>query len=170
MVAIAAGFLYASPYLAVHSMMAASRDGDLQRLSEYIDVPAVRESIKFAMARRLPATLGTDKSSNPLAAIGNAIGAAFLDSVIDATVTPESIALMLEGKPPALAGAPAATDDASKAASPAKPADPQAFYEDANHFVIEVARAGQDARPMRFVLARSGLWGWKLTSVRFPDS
>ena len=67
--------LYASPYIAMHSIKKALDARDTAALSEYVDFPVLRENIKgrlmSSLADKLPKS---EDPNNPLGGIGQAIG------------------------------------------------------------------------------------------------
>ncbi|MGA7780291.1 MAG: DUF2939 domain-containing protein, partial [Paraburkholderia sp.] len=70
------GYGYASPYLALDRLKRAADTRDAQTVSEYVDYPALRESLKEQVAGLLTRRLHA--SGNPLAALGAMIGVALI--------------------------------------------------------------------------------------------
>ena len=109
------GYSYASPYLALDRLKRAADARDVATVNEYVDYPALRESLKEEIAGLL--TRRVHASGNPFAAIGAMIGAALIGPMVDAYATPDGVAALLNGmpprgnptdRPPASRGAPAA--------------------------------------------------------------
>ena len=68
--------LYASPYIALHSIKKALDNKDTAALSQFVNYPVLRENMKAklmsSMGSKLPSA--ATSSDNPLANIGQAIG------------------------------------------------------------------------------------------------
>lgn len=92
------GYGYASPYLALDRLKRAADARDAQTVSEYVDYPALRESLKEQVAGLLTRRL--HGSGNPLAALGAMIGVALIGPMVDAYATPDGVAALLNGMPP----------------------------------------------------------------------
>jgi Protein of unknown function (DUF2939) len=186
------GYGYASPYLALDRLKRAADARDAQTVSEYVDYPALRESLKEQVAglltRRLHAT------GNPFAAIGAMIGVALIGPMVDAYATPDGVAALLNGipprgnpndRPPAAQGtqstaatgaaqpggapAPGAATStpvapATTTAAPPQPPQTTASYRSLNEFVVTYQRGVGDTR-YSAILRREGLFSWKLAAV-----
>ncbi|MDN3918999.1 DUF2939 domain-containing protein [Roseateles violae] len=160
--------LYLSPYLALREMRSAAAAQDAQKLAGYVDVEAVRESLKRGLRGRL---LGTRTEAveaeppTPARAMGAAVAAALLGPMVDAAITPASLARVLQGQRPAAAAV------ALPASEPA-PTDEELLtemgYESPNRFVVSVRKRGADEEPVDLVLRRDGVVSWKLAELRLP--
>jgi hypothetical protein len=181
------GYGYASPYLALDRLKRAADARDAQTVSEYVDYPALRESLKEQVAGLLTRRLHT--SGNPFAALGAMIGVALIGPMVDAYATPEGVAALLNGMPPR--GNPndrppvPPDTQSTPAAGPAQPAPgtatpvptppatadtppqpPQttASYRSINEFVVTYQHGVGDTR-YSAILRREGLFSWKLAAV-----
>lgn len=96
----ALGFGYASPYMALNSLKRAADARDAQTVNEYVDFPALRESLKQQVTGLLSRRLDAHGGGNPLAAIGAMIGVALIGPLVDAYATPDGVAALLNGIPP----------------------------------------------------------------------
>jgi hypothetical protein len=186
------GYGYASPYLALDRLKRAADARDAQTVSEYVDYPALRESLKEQVAglltRRLHAT------GNPFAAIGAMIGVALIGPMVDAYATPDGVAALLNGIPPrgnpndrppapqdtqstaatgaaqpGVAPAPGAATSppvapATTTAAPPQPPQTTASYRSLNEFVVTYQHGVGDTR-YSAILRREGLFSWKLAAV-----
>jgi hypothetical protein len=92
------------------------------------------------------------------------MAAAFVSPMIDALVTPESLALMMKGETPA----PGSTSPARDSRSAELDADIAMSYEGLNTFVVTVTKRGEDEDPIDLVLRRDSLFSWKLSALRLP--
>lgn len=188
----ALGFAYASPYLALNNLKRAADARDAQTVNQYVDFPALRESLKQQVTGLLTRRLDAHSNGNPLAAIGAMIGVALIGPLVDAYATPDGVAALLNGIPPrgnpgerppeppappvannpsaAEAPAPvptqpdAATNNANPAATPPQPPQTTAGYRGLNEFVVTYQHGAGNAR-YSAIFAREGLFTWKLAAV-----
>ena len=165
-----AGYWYGSPYIAVRQMQAAAQAGDADAFNDHVDYPKLRESFKGQMSALLADKLGNGaESGNPFAALGNALGLAMVDKLVDAMVRPETVMLgMRNGKfapnaknpSPADSGATAPTDGAPQWVYVRKSMDKLIAYPSAS--------VQPDEKGVGIVFERSGFANWKLTEIRLP--
>jgi len=94
------GFAYASPYIALNNLKRAADARDAQTVKQYVDFPALRESLKQQVTGLLTRRLDAHGNGNPLAAIGAMIGVALIGPLVDAYATPDGVAALLNGMPP----------------------------------------------------------------------
>lgn len=187
----ALGFCYASPYMALNTLKRAADARDAQTVNEYVDFPALRESLKQQVTGLLTRRLDVQGNGNPLAAIGAMIGVALIGPLVDAYATPDGVAALLNGmpprgnpgeRPPVPAGAgnpPAATAAAPQpappvagnngnSATPPQPPQTTAGYRGLNEFVVSYQHGAGDAR-YSAILRREGLFTWKLAAVNLNE-
>ena len=155
---------YASPYWTLHRMNSAIADKDAARFSSYVDFPALRDSIKGQMMALMNQHMSRPEvADNPLAGIGQMMGAALINPIVDAAVSPAAVIAMFEsGKAQPLQG------QASKTDSP--------DGEETAHYAVDyetwsrvaISKPGNDAG--RFILKRTGLWSWQLAALEFPTT
>jgi hypothetical protein len=148
----------ATPYLAVWSLERAAAAGDLDGISDHVDFGALRESIQANAAQRIQG-VASAMPNNPLAQLGANLASAFAQTVVDAAVTPDTVAQMLHGSRPG-AG--------SGAAGPMGDFDLSMGYSAFSRFVVEAKRQGSTDAPIQLIFTRSGFAGWRLTSLRDP--
>jgi Protein of unknown function (DUF2939) len=176
------GFIYASPYIALDRLKRAADARDAETVNQYVDFPALRESLKQQVGELLTRRIDTQKSGNPLALIGAMIGAALVGPLVDSYATPDGVAAILNGIPPrgnpgekppvpsqgAVPDAAAPTVAASPVApvQNAAPNPPQttAGYRGFNTFVVSYQHGAGDAR-YAAIFERNGLVWWKLVAV-----
>ena len=183
------GYGYASPYVALDRLKRAADARDVDTVNEYVDYPALRDSLKLQVSGLLTRRLG--HSGNPLAAIGAMIGVALIGPLVDAYATPDGVAALLNGMPPR--GEPgerpppppaASADNAANAPAPqpapvqpsvpgsaesgngTPPQPPQttAGYRSINEFVVSYQHGVGDTR-YSAIFTREGLFSWKLSAV-----
>lgn len=170
LVAVLVGWYAASPYMAVGALEKAARNGDRDKLEELVDFPRVRESLKADFTAGLMNKAQSDAATrdNPFAGLAAILVPALVDRVVDAAVSPEGIVRMQEGRgvatPP---GARPMGEARSKAqaGAPAQKPKTNAHYSGLNRFKVEQP---SDAGPLTWVLARQGLFGWKLIRIELP--
>ena len=88
------GYWWWSPVHVLHQMQAAGARGDAEGISEHVDYPALRENLRAQYAERMAHKIGEPKD-NPLSALGNMIGMAFVNQLVDALVRPQALAAAL---------------------------------------------------------------------------
>lgn len=166
------GFYLASPLLAVRSLQAAIADRDTTRLERLVDFPTVRDGLKRQVNAQIMTSLQTEPSlqDNPFAGLAALMAPMVVEQAVDAYVTPEGMAALLESDSPSTAPVPAAAQASTPAAAGAieskggdKP-DLRWGYKGFNTFSVAPA----DAEGVQFVLTRQGLFGWKLTRIDLP--
>jgi hypothetical protein len=176
------GYGYASPYLALDRLKRAADARDAQTVSEYVDYPALRESLKEQIGGLLTRRIEARASGNPLAAIGAMIGVALIGPLVDAYATPDGVAALLNGMPPRgdlnqrppapqdtganapATPAPPAPAPATSTTAPPQPPQTTAGYRGINEFAVTYQHGVGDAR-YAAILRREGLFSWKLAAV-----
>ncbi|WP_027784378.1 MULTISPECIES: DUF2939 domain-containing protein [Burkholderia] len=129
------GYAYASPYVALGRLKSAIDARDAQAISEYVDFPSLRVSLKQQVTEELMRRIDAVKKNNPFAVIGALIGSALIGPLVDAYATPEGVAALMSGlpprgnpgeRPPELSNQPSAGNAPGNtpAAPPANPAAP----------------------------------------------
>jgi hypothetical protein len=176
------GYGYASPYLALDRLKRAADARDAQTVSEYVDYPALRESLKEQIGGLLTRRIEARASGLPLAAIGAMIGVALIGPLVDAYATPDGVAALLNGMPPRgdlnqrppapqdtganapATPAPPAPAPATSTTAPPQPPQTTAGYRGINEFAVTYQHGVGDAR-YAAILRREGLFSWKLAAV-----
>ncbi|HLX01364.1 MAG TPA: DUF2939 domain-containing protein [Trinickia sp.] len=183
------GYAYASPYVALDRLKRAADARDAQTLNQYVDYPALRQSLKDQVTQLLARRIDEQKLHNPLAAIGAMVGMALVGPLVDAYATPDGVAAILDGMPPrgtpgehppepgepsenmASNAAPpqpasAPAPSSSQPASAPVPPKTTAGYRGLNEFAVTYQRsAGNAPSPYSAILHREGLFSWKLVAV-----
>lgn len=92
-------YLFASPYLALYQIKNAAQSGNADKLSEYIDYPSVRQSLKDQMNAHMVKEMAKEKNTQDgFAALGTMLASAMVEKMVDAVVTPQGMTLLLQGK------------------------------------------------------------------------
>ncbi len=167
MLAVVSWFV-ASPYLAVKNMKDAADKRDAAALSSYVNYPALKESLKASFSASMNAKAG-EKDNNPLAGFGAALASAFMGPMIDAIITPDSLAAMMRGQKPKAAGG--ASEPATQDVAAEKDNNPDVAlgYEGLNRFVVRVSPKDKPEQKTVLVFLREGL-SWKLNAVELPSN
>ncbi|ASV99574.1 DUF2939 domain-containing protein [Paraburkholderia aromaticivorans] len=195
LVIAALGFAYASPYIALNNLKRAADARDVQTVNQYVDFPALRESLKQQVTGLLTRRLDAHSNGNPLAAIGAMIGVALIGPLVDAYATPDGVAALLNGMPPrgdpgerppappaanpppdagapspapAAPAAPATANAGNDNATPAQPPQTTAGYRGLNEFVVTYQHGAGDAR-YSAIFQREGVFTWKLAAVNLNE-
>ncbi|MEQ7154904.1 DUF2939 domain-containing protein [Brevundimonas aurifodinae] len=166
-VAVAAAYL-AMPILTVRALVRAAETGDEAALERLVDFPAFRESLKEQLTARLMAGMREDPRADDsaLAGLGMLFGPMLVDGAVDVLVTPQAIAAMVE------------TAEAPEPSDAVTPSEPEAedgdirksyAYRDLNTFVVGLTDPDRPEEPLKLLLKRDGLFGWKLAAVELPD-
>lgn len=158
-----AGYWWYSPVLVLHRMQDAAARSDMDGISEHADYPALRESFRAQYAASLAKHIG-QPADNPLSALGNMIGMAVVNQMVDAMVRPEAIAAALETgrmEPQAAASAPAQGE-------PRRKLEWDTQRQGVDRMVAHPREPGQpvDAKAPGLVFVRHGFADWKLSEVR----
>lgn len=165
--ALLVGYVAAGPYLTVNAIRKAVQEQDTAALSEHVDFPALRLSLKAQLEDYLVRQAGEDMQANPFGAIAVRIAGVAAGSAVDALATPIGIGAVLEGRN--LFNRLGGSGRGQDAYAPNVPSDPlkdaKYGFESPSRFTATVANA--DGEPVVFVLTRSGL-SWKLSDIRLP--
>jgi len=156
-------YLVAAPYITVNQMKSAAESQNGEALSEHIDFPSVRQSLKDQMNAMFLKEMSKDENmkDNPFAAIGMVFAGVMVDKMVDAYITPAGITQLMSGEKPKSKPEEGTSDGSNR-----KPlSDASMGYESLNKFVVKVKDAG--GGESRFVLRRQGI-SWKLTEIIFP--
>lgn len=158
----AAGLLYASPYLALHNIAKAIEKQDAETVAEYVDFPALRESVKAQMQSKLQAQMQKpEMQNNPFATFGQALAMGVVNQATDTLVSPTGVMLMLKkgkpGKPADVAAAGIGIDTQDQAPRKDYAVEYQGWSK------VFVHPRGE---PGGFVFKREGLMGWKLSAIQ----
>ena len=168
LVLVGGGF-YATPYIALHNMQQAAQAKDAAALNEYIDYPAVKESLKLSMNSEMSKALLKNKTDSGMNAFATMFASAFVNPMIDIVVTPENMAMMLQ------ADMPKAIDTEDKSTpnqaekSVAHDVISHKSYQDFNHFVVTLAKADHPNLAFTFTFERHGLIHWQLKGLAIPS-
>ena len=152
-------YIAASPYITVYQIKSAAERHDGEALSEHIEFPSVRQSLKDQANAMLMKEMAKDEMKDkPFAALGAAFGGLMVDKMVEAYVTPACITQLMAGEKPK------PTEEGESGGSSArKPlSDASMSFETLNKFVVQVK--DNNGKESTFVLRRRGI-SWKLTEI-----
>ena len=160
-------WLYFTPYLALNQLQKAARAGDEQAMTELVDFPALRESVKGNVRSAVAHSVGRER--NPLGMLGGMLAGAVAGPVVDAVVTPEGIAALTEGERP---GARRHADDGEGASGGVRVKDVKVKrgYESFDLFVVHFVGKENGRERMALLLRREGITHWRLSGIRIPGA
>jgi len=168
---------YFTPYLTYRNIREAAENNDAAALSKYIDFPAVKKSLKENFKAKIE--IAEKKEGDASAGMGAAIASVFLNPLIDAFITPETISMMMKGNMPSLMK----KERRSKEQQEEKKSEPAGdkkkksrndgpdiltYYDSLNKFVVEIRKKGSRDEPIALVFRRNRLIYWKLSAVMLP--
>jgi len=160
--------LYATPYITVLQMRSAAQAKDAEKLSNYVDFPALRENLKTSFNEKINAEMAKSKDTSPFGALGAAVAGALINPMVDAMVTPQSLSMIVQGEQPKgdkpQPDTPPATDSGNK---PDANTDVSMGYEGFNQFAVNIKHKNV-AAPVSLIFHREGLISWKLAALRLP--
>jgi len=168
-------YVFALPYITLYQIKQAVDERDSVALSEHIDFPSVRQSLKDQLNATLMGKMQSDEmKNNPFAALGMALAGPLVDKMLDVYITPAGVEQLLAGEKPSIKNAKkikhveegAANNSSShqEDAAEQKPlADVALGYKSTNRFEVEDQKKGT-----RVVLRRQGLT-WKVAEILFPN-
>lgn len=157
---IVAGYLYASPYLALNGIKNAAQARDAEKLSSYIDFPSVKQGVKEQVKAKFAAEMMAGDNKGGFEALGSMFAATMTDTLVDGLITPEGVAAIMVKK----------EEQESKESNGAQEESEDLQYETSytsfNSFNVDINNAeGKDG--IRIVLHRDGL-SWKVTNINLP--
>ena len=156
LVIVLLGYLAATPYITVLKMKWAAENHDGEALSEYVDFPSLRQSLKD----NLNVALASRAQENPFAALGAILGGMVVDKLVDAYVTPAGIIALMSG---ARIETGRISELTGQADAKQPFSNPSLSYESLSKFSVEV-RSNETDEGVKFILRRDGI-GWKLTEI-----
>ena len=157
-------YLYASPYLVLNNIKNAAEQGDADKLSGYIDFPSVKQSMKDQVKAVMVKELTSSKEQDGFEALGTMLGAAMIDPLIDGLVTPDGVALMLQGQKLDFDLNNDTPEDKAKGKN--EDIDYKAGYLSFNRFKVQIIDADNSDESIDVIMHRDWL-SWKVTRINF---
>ena len=174
-VLLVAAYVFALPYITVYQIRQAVAERDSVALSEHVDFPGVRQSLKDQFNAMLMGKIQSDEmKDNPFAALGMALVGPLVDKMLDVYITPAGIEQLLSGEKPSIKNVkkikqaseniPNPTPETTGKSTEKKPlADVALGYKSASRFEVKDNKNG-----VRVILRRKGLT-WTVTEIILPE-
>lgn len=158
------GWFYTTPYLAARGLKTAVDARDAKAIAHYVNFPLLRENLKTQLSAKVRAgNKSTTGQPDPAEAFSQTLAMAFIGSVVEALVTPQGLARVMEGENavPGVRQKPTANTEA--------PNDVQRSmgYQTLHRFAITL-RKSNEQNPVVLVLSREGWFSWRLTELQLP--
>jgi len=169
----AVGF-YFTPHISFRNMRLAAENRDAVTLSDYIDYQSLKESLKVNLHARMADKEQSKQDKDPFEKMGQAIVSAFINPVVDAFVTPESLSMMMRGYIPPVNKSERTSEKKSENASKNKAShedsdiETSMYYENFNRFVVIVKNKNSAEDPIELIFRRDGVIYWKLSAIKLP--
>ncbi|WHP04734.1 MULTISPECIES: DUF2939 domain-containing protein [Acinetobacter] len=167
-------YVYASPYLVIYQIRQALKHEDSTALASYVDFPSVRQGIKDQLNTELVKKFPehAQASEGGFAAFGALLASSMVDKMVDVMVSPQGVAMLLQGKKlkeslPFQAQPEQSEQQQTQAGEQAKEKlSYHGKYQSFNRFTVEI-RHPQKQPPINVILQRQGL-SWKVTQIVLP--
>lgn len=157
-------YLYASPYIALYNIKHAAEQRDADKLSGYIDFPSVKQSIKDQVKAAMVEEITASDEQDGFEALGTMLAAAMIDPLIDGLVTPDGVALMLQGQKLDFDLSNDTSEDKAKVEN--ENIDYKAGYLSFNRFKVQIIDTNDSDESLDVIMHRDGL-SWKVTRISF---
>lgn len=152
--------LYALPYVTVFNIIKAFKDQDSERISELVDFPALRASVKSQLRETVMSYRGSEMNPELMEKLREIVNSQLLDRMVDQLVTPEGMILYTKGQfKMTEVGAGDLFWSFLKQA--------QCSYISPSEFIISIPEGDKDT--LRFTLERRG-YSWRWTKIRIIHS
>lgn len=161
-------WFYFTPHLTVHSIGLAVKAKDVEKLSNYVDFPALKENLKTSLKAELSEKMAGELQDNPYASLGITLVSAFINPMVDALVTPESLAQLMRGQLPNNNNNIEHYDTTSDESQLGPATETSMSYESFDRFVVTITKTRAGSKPIGFVLHRDGIFSWKLAEIHLP--
>ena len=156
---IVAGYLYASPYLALNGIKNAAQARDAEKLSSYIDFPSVKQGVKEQVKAKFAAEMMAGDNKDGFEALGSMFAATMTDTLVDGLITPDGMAAMMLEKQKQ------DSTEADRTQEELKDLDYETSYTSFNSFQVNINN--KEDRAVKITLHRDGL-SWKVTNIDLP--
>jgi type II secretion system protein G len=122
MIASVASYWYWSPYLTMRKMQHAAASADADSFSDYVDYPALRDSLKGQISARMTRDLekqadSGDGLAQAGSALGSMLGLVMVDKIVDAVVRPETVMQAMQSGKVQLRGSAPRTEESKEVAA-----------------------------------------------------
>lgn len=159
-IVIIGAYLAAAPYITIYQMKAAAERQDGEALTEFIEFPSVRQSLKDQFNTLIVKSIGQGSGieGNPMALLGATFAGALVEKMVDVYVTPSGITELMSGSAPTTTRSGKTVEGGGT-----KPFnDAKLSYESLDKFTVKLK--SNENQEFKFVLRRRGI-EWKLTEI-----
>ena len=153
------GYAIGAPYITAYRIGSALEENDEEALSQHVDFPAVRQSLKDELNAAMAEYAAEE--DNVFASLGAMFVGAMADRVIDAIVTPAGLRRLLRD-----GDLESAMSDVSESGEDPDSSMPEVSmsYESLSSFAVTVGEDDQGDH-VKLILKRNG-FSWKLSEIR----
>lgn len=166
---IFATWFYFTPHLTLYGMQQAAERQDAQELSKHIDFSSLKASVKIELQQQLAKKLQKElQAGNPFAGLSIALTQQCIDSAVDAYITPESLAAIMQGRSPESQSSDTQQQGFRQEKSKSE-TKISMKYKSYNSFVVHIEDKNKGTDTLNLVFSRDGLANWKLSALDLPD-
>jgi len=159
-------YLASGPFITINGIRSSIKEKDSDRLSSYIEFDLLKKNLKEQFNTQIVKVTAADEESNPLGMMVAGFASQVADGLLDAYLTPSSIALLLEGEKPDRYKSSFNSQESVKKET----AEPLKTYsvKFISHDRFYVYTKGSHDQEIKIILQRFGL-DWKITNIIFDS-
>ena len=159
-------WLYFTPYLALDRLQKAAQRGDQEAMSEMVDFPSLRESVKTGVRSSVEHAVG--RRAGPIGMIGGLLAGAVATPLVDAMVTPQGIAALTRGEQPGHGSGDG--DEPGRTNLRVRDVKVKRGYESFDLFVVHFVDKSSGHERLALLMRRDGIAHWRLSGIRIPGT
>lgn len=164
LIIIGLGVFASGPFITIDGIRSSIKEKDSDRLSSYIEFDMLKKNLKEQFNTQMLKATSADQDNNPLGMMVAGFASQVVDGLLDAYLTPSSIALLLEGEKPDQYRSSFNHQDPTRK----ERAKPLEEYEVkfVSHDRFYVYTKGSHDQEVKIILQRFGV-EWKVTNIIF---
>jgi Protein of unknown function (DUF2939) len=162
-------WVYLTPYLAARSLHSAVDARDAARIADHVNFPELRQSMKAGLLAKMTGATAA-KGDEASVLLGSAFANVLISPMVDAMVSPEGLAKLLNGEkqaPVKTQSPPPQDADKTDDKDSGKDMQRSMGYETLNRFVVTFTKP-TESQSISLVFTREGALTWKLSGLRLP--
>lgn len=166
---IISAYAVAGPFLTLNAIKSGIQEKDLEKLSENIDFPLLRQNLKEQINAEMMASLAAESGNDPYGALTAGLASQMVDGMVDSFVTPAGLERLVTGEGQPGQAQPASTASAAPTNSNWNSdafSNARYSFDSTRKFSIFLPEEGGEDE-LRILLTRSGL-KWRLTNIVVP--